>query len=66
MGVALIWSPLWNGKMWDFLPYLECRPGVGDHIGISHLPLRPVVLYLCNNSVWGAWAMLNSIASGSP
>lgn len=52
MGVALIWLFLCDGKMWDFLPHLECRPGVGDQIGVSPIPPRLVVLlHLCNNSV---------------
>lgn len=68
MGVALVWSSLFGvGERWDFLPNLECRPSVGDQIGISHVPPRPVVLqHPCNNAGWGVWAMLNSIVPGSP
>lgn len=44
---ALIWSSLWHGKMWDFVLHLEHRPDVGNQIGISHIPPRPVALYTC-------------------
>lgn len=42
----------WGGG--KVVPDLECRPGVGEQIGISHVPLRPVVLqHLCSNAGLG-------------
>lgn len=68
VGVALFWSSLFGvGERWDFLPHLECRPGVGDQTGVSHVPPRPVVLQCShNNAGWGFWAMLNSIVQAAP
>lgn len=64
----MIWLSLFEvGEGRDFLPHLECRLGVGDQIGISHVLPRPVVLqHLHNNAGCRVWAVLNSIVSGSP
>jgi len=58
MGVALIWSSLFGmGERWDFLPHLQCRQGVRDQIGISHVPPRPVVLqHAWSDAGQGLWA----------